>query len=92
MKRVLTLAAVAEMATGLALIVAPSVMGKLLFGVPLAGPAATLAGVRLAMLHLAYVGLSPSTTGPLLRPVVVLHGALAIMLVLTWKRCRSGRA
>lgn len=117
MKHVLTLAAVAEMATGLALIAVPSLVGQLLLGVPLAGPAATVAGVlgaallglgvacwpgppklgmllysTLVVLYLAYVGLSPSPTGPLLWPVVVLHGVLAIMLLVTWKRCRSGRA
>jgi hypothetical protein len=45
MKHIMTLAAVAEMATGLALIAVPSVVGQLLLGVPLAGPAATVAGV-----------------------------------------------
>jgi hypothetical protein len=117
MKHVLTLAAIAEMATGLALIAVPSVVGKLLLGVPLAGPAATVAGVlgvallglgvacwsgspklgmllysTLVVLYLGYVGLSPSPTGPLLWPVAVLHGILAIMLLLTWQRCRSVRA
>ncbi|WP_202310360.1 hypothetical protein [Mesorhizobium sp. L-8-10] len=117
MKHVLMIAAVAEMATGLALIVAPSMVGQLLLGVPLAEPAATVAGVlglallglgaacwpgppRLGMLfysalvtlYLAYAGFSPLPTGPLLWPAVVLHGVLAILLLLTWKRSGSGRA
>jgi hypothetical protein len=117
MKQILMLAAVAEMATGLALIAVPSVVGQLLLGVPLAGPAATVAGIlglalvglgvacwpgppklgmlfysALVTLYLAYAGFSPSPTGPLLWPVVVLHGTLAILLLLNWKRSQSGRA
>lgn len=44
-RTVLALAAVAEAATGLALLLLPSVVGQLLLGADLAGPAATAAGV-----------------------------------------------
>ena len=53
MKNVLVFAAIAEMATGLALLVVPSLVGQLLLGTPLTGPAATVAGV----LGLALLGL-----------------------------------
>ena len=114
---VLKLAAAAEMATGLALIAVPSVVGQLLLGVALAGPAATVAGVLgLALLGLASLAgqvlqdlacwstarlprsispmpdFRPPPTGPLLWPVVVLHGLAAIVLLLTWKRYQSDRA
>ena len=50
MKKSLTLAAVAEAVTGLALLVAPSLVGRLLFGVELAGvaiPVARVTGIAL---------------------------------------------
>ncbi len=43
MKRVLVLAAVLESATGLALLIVPSLVGQLLFGEELAGVAVTVA-------------------------------------------------
>lgn len=117
MKNILTLAAVAEMATGLALIAVPSVVGQLLLGVALSEPAVTVAGVlglallglgvacwpgppalgmlvysALVAFYLAYVGLSGPSAGPLLWPVVVLHGLLAIFLLAAWKRSQSGSA
>ncbi len=45
MKRVLVLAAVSEAATGVALLIVPSLVGQLLFGVGLTGMAMTVARV-----------------------------------------------
>ena len=45
MKRVLVIAAVSEAATGAALLIVPSLVGKLLFGVALTGLAVTVARV-----------------------------------------------
>jgi hypothetical protein len=45
MKRVLAFAAVAEVATGVALLIVPSLVGKLLFGAALAGVAVAVARV-----------------------------------------------
>ena len=45
MKRVLVLAAVSEAATGAALLVVPSLVGQLLFGIELTGVALTVARV-----------------------------------------------
>jgi len=56
MKKVLTIAAVAEAATGVALIVVPSLVGRLLLGADLAGvanPVARVAGFALLALGVA---------------------------------------
>ncbi|MFZ1207958.1 MAG: hypothetical protein WAN94_07410 [Pseudolabrys sp.] len=56
MKKVLIFAAVAEAATGLALLVAPSLVGQLLFGDQLTGiaiPVARVAGIALVALGVA---------------------------------------
>ncbi len=56
MKNALTFAAVAEVATGLALLVAPSLVGQLLLGDQLAGvaiPVARVAGIALLSLGIA---------------------------------------
>ena len=54
MRLVLAFAAMGEAATGLALLVAPSLVGQLLLGADLAGPAATVAGVAgIALIALA---------------------------------------
>jgi hypothetical protein len=56
MKRVLALAAVSEAATGLALLVGPSLVGRLLLGEELTGiaiPVARVAGIALTALGLA---------------------------------------
>jgi hypothetical protein len=56
MKKVLTIAAVAEAATGVALIVVPSLVGRLLLGAELAGvanPVARVAGIALLALGIA---------------------------------------
>ncbi len=62
MKKVLTLAAVVEAATGLALIILPSLIGRLLFGTEFTGvanPAARVTGI--ALLDLG-VGCWPGST------------------------------
>jgi hypothetical protein len=62
MKKVLTIAAVAEAATGVALIVVPSLVGRLLLGADLAGvanPVARVAGIALLALG---VGCWPGST------------------------------
>jgi hypothetical protein len=56
MKKVLTITAIAEAATGLALIVVPSLVGRLLLGADLAGvahPLARVAGIALLALSVA---------------------------------------
>jgi hypothetical protein len=56
MKKVLTLAAVVEAATGLALIIVPSLIGRLLFGTEFTGvanPAARVTGIALLALGVA---------------------------------------
>jgi hypothetical protein len=56
MKKVLTVAAVAEAATGLALIIVPSLVGRLLLGAELTGvsiPVARLTGIALIALGVA---------------------------------------
>jgi hypothetical protein len=56
MKRVLTLAAVGEVLTGLALLVVPSLVGRLLLGEELIGvaiPVACVAGIALIALGIA---------------------------------------
>jgi hypothetical protein len=62
MKKVLTLAAVVEAATGLALIIVPSLIGRLLFGTEFTGvanPAARVTGIALLALG---VGCWPGST------------------------------
>ena len=62
MKKVLTLAAVVEAATGLALIIVPSLVGQLLFGAEFTGvanPAARVTGIALLALG---VGCWPGST------------------------------
>jgi hypothetical protein len=56
MKKVLVFAAVGEAATGLALVIVPSLVGRLLFGEELAGvaiPVARVAGIALIALGVA---------------------------------------
>jgi len=56
MKRLLIFAAVGEAATGVALLIVPSLVGQLLFGVALAGiaiPVARVAGIALIALGVA---------------------------------------
>jgi hypothetical protein len=56
MKKLLTFAAVSEAATGVALVIVPSLVGRLLFGLELTGvsiPVARVAGIALIALGLA---------------------------------------
>jgi len=62
MKKILTVAAVAEAATGLALLIAPSLVGRLLLGAELTGvaiPVARVTGIALIALG---VGCWPGST------------------------------
>ncbi len=105
MKAALVFAGVAEAATGLALLIVPSLVGQLLLGEPLAGvaiPVARVAGIALIGLgiacwpgpplagmlsysamvtvYLAYVGLAAGLSGVLLRPAVILHLLVTVLL------------
>ena len=62
LKKVLVLAAVCEAATGVALLIAPSLVGQLLFGVELTGMAVTVA--RMTGIALIALGVAcwPGTT------------------------------
>jgi hypothetical protein len=62
MKKVLTVAAVVEVATGMALLIVPSLVGRLLFGAEFTGvanPAARVTGIALLALG---VGCWPEST------------------------------
>jgi hypothetical protein len=110
MKKVLTVAAVLEAATGVALLIVPSLVGRLLFGEEFAGIVISVARVLgIALLALG-VGCWPGSTalcgmltysafatlyllslairgewvGPLLWPVVALHGILTVLLGWAW--------
>ena len=63
MKRVLIFAAVGEAATGLALLIIPSLVGQLLFGPELTGMLTYSAAVTL---YLAYLGFAGGLSGILL--------------------------
>jgi hypothetical protein len=106
MKQSLTLAAVIEVATGMALLIVPSLVGRLLFGEELTGIVITVARVlgialialgvccwpastalcgmltynALVTLYLLCVGIRGEWVGPLLWPVVALHGILTVLL------------
>ena len=81
MKKVLTLAAVAEEATGVALLVAPSLVGRLLLGAELAGvsiPVARVTGI--ALIALGVELLAPLRVGRLSQALV---GMLTYSLLVT---------
>jgi hypothetical protein len=106
MKKVLAVAAVVEVATGMALLIVPSLVGRLLFGAEFTGvanPAARVTGIALlalgvgcwpgstalcgmltysglVTLYLLYVAIRGEWVGPLLWPVVALHGILTVLL------------
>jgi hypothetical protein len=106
MKKVLTFAAVLEAATGVALLIVPSLVGRLLFGEEFTGiviPVARVLGIALlalgvscwpgstalcgmltysalATLYLLYLAIRGEWVGPLLWPVVALHGILTVLL------------
>ena len=99
MKRVLVIAAVGEAATGLALLIVPSLVGQLLFGVELTGIALIALGIACwpgpplvgmltysaaVTLYLAYVGFAGGLTGILLWPAVVVHAIMTTLLVREW--------
>jgi len=115
MKQSLALAAVIEVATGMALLIVPSLVGRLLFGAEFTGvanPAARVTGIALVALgvgcwpggtalcgmltygalvtlYLAYLGVIGEWVGPLLWPVVVLHGILTVLLARAWFQSRK---
>jgi len=77
MSRVLVFAALAEAATGLALLVAPSLVGSLLLGDELAGIAATVARVAgIALIALAIA----CWPGPPLIGMLIYSAAIALYL------------
>jgi len=106
MKKVLTVAAVLEAATGVALLIVPSLVGRLLFGEEFTGIVISVARVlgiallalgvgcwpgstalcgmltysALATLYLLYLAIRGEWVGPLLWPVVALHGILTVLL------------
>jgi len=78
-KRVLMAAAVAEMATGLSLLIAPSLIGQLLLGEELVGVAASVA--RVAGLALIGLGIACWPGPPL---IGMLAYSTAVALYLTY--------
>src|SRR6476660_5722888 len=106
MKKVLTFAAVLEAATGVALLIVPSLVGRLLFGEEFTGiviPVARVLGIALlalgvscwpgstalcgmltysafVTLYLLSLTIRGEWVGPLLWPVVALHGILTVLL------------
>jgi hypothetical protein len=124
MKSVLALAAVGEAGTGLALLIVPSLVGRLLLGEELTGiaiPVARVAGIALialgiacwpgrdagsspsrallamlcygllAMLYLAYLGISGGWVGILLWPGVGIHAVLTFLLGRAWLKDQQRR-
>jgi hypothetical protein len=82
MKNALAVAAISEAATGVALLLAPRLVGQLLLGEQLAGvavPVARVAGIALVTLYLAYLGFA-GVAGIFLWPAVVLHVILTASL------------
>ncbi len=110
MKQSLALAAVIEAATGMALLIIPSLVGRLLFGEEFTGiviPVGRVLGIALlalgvccwpgstalcgmltysalATLFLLYLAIRGEWVGPLLWPVVALHGILTVLLAWAW--------
>jgi hypothetical protein len=115
MKQLLALTAIIEAATGLGLIIAPSLIGWLLFGAEFTGvsnPAARVTGIALLALgvgcwpgstafcgvltysalvtfYLLYLAIRGEWVGPLLWPVVALHGILTVLLARAWFQSRK---
>jgi len=110
MKKILTVAGVLEVATGMALLIVTSLVGRLLFGEEFTGivirvarvlgialialgvgccPGSTaLCGMltysALATLYLLCLAIRGEWVGPLLWPVVVIHGILTVLLARIW--------
>ena len=106
MKQSLTLAAIIEVATGMGLLIVPSLVGRLLFGEEFTGiviPVARVLGIALVALgvgcwpgstalcgmltysalvtlYLLFLAIRGEWVGPLLWPVVALHGILTVLL------------
>ena len=77
MSRVLVLAAVGEVATGVALLLVPSLVGQLLLGTDLTGMAATVARVA----GIALIGLGVACwPGPPRRGMLVYSAAVTVIL------------
>lgn len=77
MKKALVFAAIAEAATGLALLIVPSLVGRLLFGDELAGIAATVARVA----GIALIGLGVACwPGPPIVGMLIYSAAVALYL------------
>jgi hypothetical protein len=115
MKKILTVAGVLEVATGMALLIVTSLVGRLLFGEEFTGiviPVARVLGIALlalgvcclpgstalcgmltysgfATLYLLYLGIRGEWVGPLLWPVVALHGILTVLLARAWFQSRT---
>src|SRR4030095_7040239 len=115
MKNVLTVAAVLEVATDVALLIVPSLVGRLLFGEEFTGiviPVARVLGIglialgvcclagstalcgmltysALGTLYLLYLAIRGEWVGPLLWPVVALHGILSALLARVWFQSRT---
>jgi hypothetical protein len=115
MKKILTVAAVAEVATGVALIIVPSLVGRLLFGAEFTGiviPVARVLGIALialgvccwpgstalcgmlaysalVTLYLLYLAICGEWVGPLLWPIIALHGILTVLLARTCFQSRK---
>jgi hypothetical protein len=115
MKKVLTVAALVEVATGMGLLIVPSLVGRLLFGEDFTGivisvsrvlgialialgvccwPGSTaLCGMltysALVTLYLLYLAIRREWVGPLLWPVVALHGILSALLARVWLQSRT---
>jgi len=77
MKRVLVLAAVSETATGVALLIVPSLVGQLLFGTELTGIALTVA--RVAGIALIALGVA-CWPGPPLAGMLIYNAAVTLYL------------
>ena len=115
MKKILTVAAVLELATGMALVIVPSLIGRLLFGEEFTGIVISVARVlgialialgvccwpgstalcgmltysALATLYLLSLAIRGEWVGPLLWPVVALHGILTVLLGWAWFQSRK---
>ena len=87
MKGVLTLAAIAEVATGLALVVVPSLVGRLLLGEELTGIAAVVARVT----GIALIGLGFACWPGPPRLGMLVYGA-AVAAYLAYAALVDGRA
>jgi hypothetical protein len=77
MKKLLDVVAVAEIATGVALVVAPSLVGQLLLGAELSGMAAVVA--RVAGIALVAVGIACWPGTPMIA-MLVYSGAITLYL------------